>query len=185
MGVTMAGWGGALAQSTAPEASGGKAESGGRGRDARKGRDGGRAQWRAQDQGRPSVAAAYRRRARPRGRRMPRARRLDDPPACARRRGAHCLDPEAYRAAIARICEESATGWCCRSPAIAWPFARASRGRPSSKTNPEAVSLALRELAPEAADERPLATSSAAQADAGLAAVCPLSAAEAGGLGRC
>ncbi len=77
---------GCVGPSYAPEESGGKAECGDRGRGARTGCARGRAQRRAQDQGRPSGAAAHRRRTRARRRRMPRARRVDDPPACARRR---------------------------------------------------------------------------------------------------
>ena len=69
--------------------------------------------------------------------------------------GRPCLDPEAYRAAIARICE--AVG-----DRLVLQITSESLGRYSPaeqravvlKTNPEAVSLALRELAPEAADEK-------------------------------
>jgi 3-keto-5-aminohexanoate cleavage enzyme len=69
--------------------------------------------------------------------------------------GRHCLDPEAYRAAIASICE--AVG-----DRLVLQITSESLGRYSPaeqraavlRTNPEAVSLALRELAPEAADER-------------------------------
>ena len=69
--------------------------------------------------------------------------------------GRHCLDPEAYRAAIARICE--AVG-----DRLVLQITSESLGRYSPaeqraavlRTNPEAVSLALRELAPEAADEK-------------------------------
>jgi uncharacterized protein (DUF849 family) len=69
--------------------------------------------------------------------------------------GRHCLDPEAYRAAIARVCE--AVG-----DRLVLQITSESLGRYSPaeqraavlKTNPEAVSLALRELAPEAVDER-------------------------------
>jgi 3-keto-5-aminohexanoate cleavage enzyme len=68
--------------------------------------------------------------------------------------GRHCLDPEAYRAAIASICE--AVG-----DRLVLQITSESLGRYSPaeqraavlRTNPEAVSLALRELAPEAADE--------------------------------
>jgi 3-keto-5-aminohexanoate cleavage enzyme len=68
--------------------------------------------------------------------------------------GRHCLDPEAYRAAIARICE--AVG-----DRLVLQITSESLGRYSPaeqraavlRTNPEAVSLALRELAPEPADE--------------------------------
>jgi 3-keto-5-aminohexanoate cleavage enzyme len=69
--------------------------------------------------------------------------------------GEHCLDPEAYRATIAHICE--AVG-----DRLVLQITSESLGRYSPaeqraavlKTNPEAVSLALRELAPEAQDER-------------------------------
>ena len=69
--------------------------------------------------------------------------------------GRHCLDPEAYRAAIASICE--AVG-----DRLVLQITSESLGRYSPaeqraavlRTNPEAVSLALRELAPEAADEK-------------------------------
>src|SRR5580692_7118926 len=69
--------------------------------------------------------------------------------------GQHCLDPEGYRETMARICE--AVG-----DRLVLQITSESLGRYSPaeqraavlKTNPEAVSLALRELAPEAADER-------------------------------
>src|SRR5580692_1901015 len=69
--------------------------------------------------------------------------------------GQHCLDPESYRETMARICE--AVG-----DRLVLQITSESIGRYSSaeqraavlKTNPEAVSLALRELAPEAPDER-------------------------------
>ena len=69
--------------------------------------------------------------------------------------GRHCLDPDVYRAAIARICE--AVG-----DRLVLQITSESLGRYSPaeqrtavlRTNPEAVSLALRELAPEPADER-------------------------------
>ena len=69
--------------------------------------------------------------------------------------GRHCLDPEAYRAAIASICE--AVG-----DRLVLQITSESLGRYSPaeqraavlRTNPEAVSLALRELAPETADEK-------------------------------
>jgi 3-keto-5-aminohexanoate cleavage enzyme len=68
--------------------------------------------------------------------------------------GQHILDADAYRAAIARICE--AVG-----DRLVVQITSESLGRYSPdeqkavvlKTNPEAVSLALRELAPEKADE--------------------------------
>jgi 3-keto-5-aminohexanoate cleavage enzyme len=69
--------------------------------------------------------------------------------------GRHCLDPEAYRAALASICE--AVG-----DQLVLQITSESLGRYSPaeqraavlKTNPEAVSLALREVAPEQADEK-------------------------------
>jgi 3-keto-5-aminohexanoate cleavage enzyme len=69
--------------------------------------------------------------------------------------GGHCLDPDAYRAATARIREEV-------GDRLVIQITSESLGRftPSEQmaavleANPEAVSLALRELAPEKADER-------------------------------
>ncbi len=69
--------------------------------------------------------------------------------------GQHCLDPEVYRATMAQICE--AVG-----DRLVLQITSESLGRYSPaeqraaviKTNPEAVSLALRELAPEASDEK-------------------------------
>ena len=69
--------------------------------------------------------------------------------------GRPCLDPEAYRATMARICE--AVG-----DRLVLQITSESLGRYSPaeqraaviKTNPEAVSLALRELAPEVSDEK-------------------------------
>ena len=69
--------------------------------------------------------------------------------------GQHSLDPEAYRATIAHVCQEV-------GDRLVLQITSESIGRYSSaeqravvlKTNPEAVSLALRELAPEAPDER-------------------------------
>jgi len=74
------------------------------------------------------------------------------------RDGSHLLDAEAYRAAIAGVC--GAVG-----DRLVVQIASDSLGRygPAEqmavvlKTNPEAVSLALRELAPEAKDERAFA----------------------------
>ena len=49
----------------------------------------------------------------------------------------------------------SATGWCCRSPANRSAAIPPAEQRAAVlETNPEAVSLALRELAPEEADEK-------------------------------
>jgi len=72
--------------------------------------------------------------------------------------GQPSLDPDVYRAAVARICEEV-------GDRLVLQITSESLGRHSPaeqraaviKTNPEAVSLALRELAPEAADEKDFA----------------------------
>ena len=69
--------------------------------------------------------------------------------------GRHCLDPEAYRVTIAHICQEV-------GDRLVLQITSESIGRYSPdeqraavlKTNPEAVSLALRELAPEGAEEK-------------------------------
>ena len=69
--------------------------------------------------------------------------------------GKHCLDPEAYRPAIASICE--AVGDRLVLQITSESFGRYSPAEQRAavlRTNPEAVSLALRELAPEAADEK-------------------------------
>ena len=70
--------------------------------------------------------------------------------------GVHVLDTEAYRAAIARICETV-------GDRLVVQITSESMGRYSPpeqmavviETNPEAVSLGLRELAPEKKDEAP------------------------------
>ncbi len=69
--------------------------------------------------------------------------------------GQHCLDPEAYRATIASICEEVGDRLVLQitSESIG-RYSPAEQRAAVLKTNPEAVSLALRELAPEASDER-------------------------------
>jgi uncharacterized protein (DUF849 family) len=69
--------------------------------------------------------------------------------------GRHFLDAEAYRAAIARICEDV-------GDKLVLQITSESLGQYSPdqqkavvlETNPEAVSLALRELAPDQADEK-------------------------------
>jgi 3-keto-5-aminohexanoate cleavage enzyme len=69
--------------------------------------------------------------------------------------GKHCLDAEAYRAATARICE--AVGDRLVVQVTSESLGRYSPGEQKAavlKTNPEAVSLALRELAPDKADEQ-------------------------------
>ena len=69
--------------------------------------------------------------------------------------GRHCLDPEAYRAAIAQICEAVGDRLVVQitSESIGH-YSPAEQRAAVLKTNPEAVSLALRELVPEGADER-------------------------------
>jgi 3-keto-5-aminohexanoate cleavage enzyme len=68
--------------------------------------------------------------------------------------GQHCLDPEAYRATIAHICEEVGDKLVLQitSESIG-RYSPAEQRAVVLETNPEAVSLALRELAPEATDE--------------------------------
>ena len=65
------------------------------------------------------------------------------------------LDPEAYRATIARVCQEIGDRLVLQitSESIG-RYSPAEQRAAVLKTNPEAVSLALRELAPEATDER-------------------------------
>ncbi len=69
--------------------------------------------------------------------------------------GQHCLDPEAYRAAIAAVCHEVGDRLVLQitSESIG-RYSPAEQRAAVLKTNPEAVSLALRELAPEAPDEK-------------------------------
>jgi 3-keto-5-aminohexanoate cleavage enzyme len=69
--------------------------------------------------------------------------------------GRHCLDPEVYRATIGRICEEVGDRLVLQitSESIG-RYSPAEQRAAVLKTNPEAVSLALRELAPEEADEK-------------------------------
>jgi 3-keto-5-aminohexanoate cleavage enzyme len=68
--------------------------------------------------------------------------------------GQHCLDPEAYRATIAHICEEVGDKLVLQitSESIG-SYSPAEQRAVVLETNPEAVSLALRELAPEPTDE--------------------------------
>jgi uncharacterized protein (DUF849 family) len=68
--------------------------------------------------------------------------------------GRHCLDPEAYRATIGRICQEVGDRLVLQitSESIG-RYSPAEQRAAVLRTNPEAASLALRELAPEAADE--------------------------------
>jgi 3-keto-5-aminohexanoate cleavage enzyme len=69
--------------------------------------------------------------------------------------GQHSLDPEAYRATIGHICQEVGDRLVLQitSESIG-RYSPAEQRAVVLKTNPEAVSLALRELAPEAPDER-------------------------------
>jgi 3-keto-5-aminohexanoate cleavage enzyme len=69
--------------------------------------------------------------------------------------GRHCLDPEAYRATIAEICREVGDRLVLQITSESLGhYSPAEQRAAVLKTNPEAVSLALRELAPEATDER-------------------------------
>ena len=71
------------------------------------------------------------------------------------RNGGHCLDPDAYRAAIARICEEVGDRLVIQITSESLGLFSPSEQRAAVlEANPEAVSLALRELVPEKADER-------------------------------
>jgi 3-keto-5-aminohexanoate cleavage enzyme len=69
--------------------------------------------------------------------------------------GRHSLDPEAYRATIAQICEVVGDRLVLQITSESLGhYSPAEQRAAVLKTNPEAVSLALRELAPEAPDER-------------------------------
>ena len=69
--------------------------------------------------------------------------------------GQHSLDPEAYRATIAHICQEVGDRLVLQITSESLGrYSPAEQRAAVLKTNPEAVSLALRELAPEAPDER-------------------------------
>ncbi len=69
--------------------------------------------------------------------------------------GQHCLDPEVYRATIASICHEVGDRLVLQiTSELIGRYSPAEQRSAVLKTNPEAVSLALRELAPEAPDER-------------------------------
>jgi len=69
--------------------------------------------------------------------------------------GGHCLDPDAYRAVVARICQEVGDRLVIQitSESLGLFTPREQRAA-VLEANPEAVSLALRELAPEKADEK-------------------------------
>ena len=72
--------------------------------------------------------------------------------------GAHRLDVEAYRAAIAAICNAVGDRLVVQVTSESMGrYGPAEQMAVVLKTNPEAVSLAVRELAPEAKDERPFA----------------------------
>ena len=69
--------------------------------------------------------------------------------------GRHCLDPEAYRATIAQICQEVGDKLVLQITSESLGhYSPAEQRAAVLRTNPEAVSLALGELAPEAPDER-------------------------------
>ena len=69
--------------------------------------------------------------------------------------GGHSLDSEAYRSVIARICEEVGDRLVLQITSESLGrYSPAEQRAAVLRTNPEAVSLALRELAPEKADEK-------------------------------
>src|ERR1700679_3851528 len=69
--------------------------------------------------------------------------------------GRHSLDPEAYRATSAHICEAVGDRLVLQITSESLGhYSPAEQRAAVLKTNPEAVSLALGELAPEAHDER-------------------------------
>jgi 3-keto-5-aminohexanoate cleavage enzyme len=71
------------------------------------------------------------------------------------RNGGHCLDPDAYRAAIARICREVGDRLVIQITSESLGLFTPSEQRAAVlEANPEAVSLALREFAPENTDEK-------------------------------
>jgi len=72
--------------------------------------------------------------------------------------GAHLLDAEAYRAAISAICRTVGDRLVVQITSESLgKYAPAEQMAVVLATNPEAASLALRELAPEAGDEKPFA----------------------------
>ena len=74
---------------------------------------------------------------------------------CATRRASTSLDPEAYRATIAHVCQEVGDRLVLQITSESLGhYSPAEQRAAVLKTNPEAVSLALRELAPEATDEK-------------------------------
>ena len=69
--------------------------------------------------------------------------------------GRHCLDPEVYRAMIAQVCQEVGDRLVLQITSESLgAYSPAEQRVAVIKTNAEAVSLALREHAPEATDER-------------------------------
>jgi uncharacterized protein (DUF849 family) len=69
--------------------------------------------------------------------------------------GRHCLDPEAYRSVIARICQEVGDRLVLQITSESLGrYSPAEQRASVLRTNPEAVSVALRELAPDPADEK-------------------------------
>jgi 3-keto-5-aminohexanoate cleavage enzyme len=69
--------------------------------------------------------------------------------------GGHSLDPDAYRAVIARICQEVGDRLVIQITSESLGLFTPSEQRAAVlEANPEAVSLSLRELAPEKTDER-------------------------------
>ena len=71
--------------------------------------------------------------------------------------GGHCLDPEAYRAVIARVCQEVGDRIVIQITSESLGLFTPNEQRAAVlEANPEAVSLALRELAPEKEDEKDL-----------------------------
>jgi 3-keto-5-aminohexanoate cleavage enzyme len=69
--------------------------------------------------------------------------------------GQHCLDAEAYRAAIATICQEVGDRLVLQVTSESLGrYSPADQRAVVLRTNPEAVSLALRELAPDPAAEK-------------------------------
>jgi 3-keto-5-aminohexanoate cleavage enzyme len=68
--------------------------------------------------------------------------------------GRHCLDPEAYRGAIAQICEAVGDRLVVQITSESLGhYSPAEQRAAVLGANPEAVSLALRELAPDPSDE--------------------------------
>ncbi len=100
--------------------------------------------------------------------------------------GEHCLDPEAYRATIAHICQEVGDRLVLQITSESLGrYSPAEQRAAVLKTNPEAVSLALQRARPGGAGrEGLLRLPRQAQADARLAADHPLHAERCGAPGR-